>query len=191
MSEGAPSHTEYMREWRRRNAERVAAGERIPHGVNGYANYCCRCDVCRDAANAAGRERWANNPRDEQGRARHAERTRRYRERNVAQSDAASVPHGINGYANFQCRCEVCVKANSTYSLKRNRASMAVATNAGKPWTGADMQIAVEVDDQGRYVRTESAVAEMLGRSNAAVKMLRRRCSRDPRYLAAAGAARR
>lgn len=38
---------EFMRKWRRRNDKRPEL--EVPHGVNGYENYGCRCDVCEEA----------------------------------------------------------------------------------------------------------------------------------------------
>lgn len=62
--------------------------ELIPHGSNGYTNYACRCQACRDANAAAQRQlvaRWREN---------------------------GPVSHGVAGYRSG-CRCDTCKTAKS------------------------------------------------------------------------------
>lgn len=54
--------------------------------------------------------------------------------------------------------------------------------NRGKQWTGPDMEIALRAD------LTVQEAAKMLGRTYAAVKMMRHRCKSDPKYAAVVGA---
>lgn len=37
----------------------MAMADDIPHGLTGYRKYMCRCDVCREANNAYGRDQYA------------------------------------------------------------------------------------------------------------------------------------
>lgn len=69
-------------------ANRETPFEQIPHGTNGYTNYACRCQTCRDANAAAQRDlvaRWREN---------------------------GPVSHGVAGYRSG-CRCETCKTAKS------------------------------------------------------------------------------
>jgi len=69
---------------------RKADGQPPTHGLSGYRNYGCRCDVCRQAheanprANAQPRQPWS---------------------------------HGgtVTGYRKYGCRCSACVQANADY----------------------------------------------------------------------------
>ncbi|MET0786951.1 MAG: hypothetical protein ABWY25_09610 [Paenisporosarcina sp.] len=92
----------------------------IPHGtVNGYDNYNCRCDACREANRIAC-----------------APRQKAYRKRNLARgltahgklrtrrSPGQAPPHGT--YLRYQwrkdpCRCDACREANTEYKYQYNQ----------------------------------------------------------------------
>lgn len=75
-----------QRRARREQIEREGIPEAIPHGRTGYANWGCRCGVCK-AASAEIYQRRRNAPREE-------------------------VPHGPSGYVNWGCKCDTCRAAN-------------------------------------------------------------------------------
>lgn len=63
------------------------------HGMNGYSNLGCRCDVCRQANTA-----W-------QAKARARRR---------ATPIPSEVKHGSeNAYTNYSCRCDTCRKGHT------------------------------------------------------------------------------
>ena len=73
------------------------------HGVNGYLNFKCRCDVCREA-----------------NRQRSADQKVMRLEVGLPDGDAR---HGtLNGYSNWSCRCEPCKSAGAA-SNKAGRES--------------------------------------------------------------------
>lgn len=85
----------------------MAAKKRIrtpAEGLHGYGPYGngCRCDVCKEA-----------------NRKRRAEHRRPWQERLKAAKVAGivnvvdGIKHGIGGYCNFCCRCDVCVGARN------------------------------------------------------------------------------
>lgn len=60
------------------------------HGMSGYTNYGCRCDICRAAATAYRRKRTAER-------------------RLLLAADPTLVPHGrASTYGNWGCRCDPC-----------------------------------------------------------------------------------
>lgn len=69
------------------------------HGLNGYNNLNCRCDVCRAANRAYQRE---------------------YRRRQAKVLLAADDPrHGtVAAYTNYRCRCPRCREAQRTYAAQ-------------------------------------------------------------------------
>lgn len=75
------------------------------HGTyNGYTNYQCRCELCKDAGARLNKE---------QKRLRVT--------RGLADNDPR---HGTyNGYSNWRCRCEPCRRAASAYHGTRRKAS--------------------------------------------------------------------
>jgi hypothetical protein len=81
-------HAEYKRELRYRRARLTPYAE-IPHGLNGYQNYLCRCATCREANTACMREQQANRL-----------------QRPIA------AEHGLaTTYNNWGCRCRPCTEA--------------------------------------------------------------------------------
>lgn len=98
-----PVRTAEQRAWKESMRVKRAKGVPIPdhvHGLNGYNNYACRCEVCKAAA-AANQQ---------------AGNTRR---------SSAPIPehvHGTeNGYGNYRCRCEPCTAAWAAGSNARTR----------------------------------------------------------------------
>lgn len=74
----------------------------IPHGTyNGYSNYRCRCQPCRDAGAEYARKRKATL-------------------RAKAAADPSVLPHGtVRGYIDWDCRCAKCRGAYATYRYGR------------------------------------------------------------------------
>lgn len=68
--------------------ELVVAGlaEPTSHGPTGYEQGC-RCEDCRQG---------------------NADRHRRKRKRRVRRTPFELIPHGADGYTNYECRCEKC-----------------------------------------------------------------------------------
>lgn len=74
------------------------------HGINGYTNYGCRCEICKDAG---------------------TEHQRRYRQQ-LRDADVPTNVHGtINGYQNYGCRCDECraAAAKAKRDYKRRKAA--------------------------------------------------------------------
>jgi hypothetical protein len=115
----------------------------VKHGLSGYVDRGCRCDVCRAAksrANRLGRRRrvalvragLAEPPehgkssyenwgcRCETCSAAHAETMEAQRQRRAALIAAGAEPpsHGLSGYRHWGCRCDVCREA-ATLSERR------------------------------------------------------------------------
>ena len=94
------------RAWRAKNpeAQKAAVAKRmlkaketpahkIPHGLNGYVNYVCRCGVCTAAGSAAA----VYHAKKFLGKAK------------LLSHDL--IPHGKGGYHRYGCRCSVCTLA--------------------------------------------------------------------------------
>lgn len=144
---------------RRRTNPRPAA--LIPHGVSGYQKDHCRCEICK---------------------AGEAERRAKYRERRKAKDPRpfSLIPHGHSGYTVFACRCPTCMTAYANYCAARNVGAFS-APRYRYQWTGPELEIA------SRRELTAVQVAAMIGRSPAAVGMIRHRLKIDPRIDALAG----
>lgn len=86
--------------------ERALANGSIPHGTaNGYTNYRCRCDICRQAANAR------NNAAAKKASMSKARRR-----------GCPPDKHGTtSGYAYYACRCELC-RANQAAKWQARKA---------------------------------------------------------------------
>ena len=139
----------------------------ISHGtLYAYDKIGCRCGECTEVY--------------------RSDRVMKRRAR-AARATPQSVPHGLNGYAGWMCRCEICCAAHNAYTeanrsriyanLQRRHAhAIEGAVNHGKVWTGAEMEVASRPD------LTDSDVAEMLGRSIWAVINVRQRMRSEPKY---------
>jgi hypothetical protein len=68
------------------------------HGLSGYTNHACRCDVCRAGMTGYRRRRYADM---------RAERA--FVESQGRVFIVEGRQHGANTYRNHGCRCEVCV----------------------------------------------------------------------------------
>lgn len=73
------------------------------HGYGGYTNHKCRCDICRNAN------------REQRASARAFWRKERTQMRAAGfEHVVVGITHGISGYTNYSCRCNVCVSTNRT-----------------------------------------------------------------------------
>jgi hypothetical protein len=63
------------------------------HSDSMYVHGKCRCDICRKL-------------HTERGAANKAKRKK---------LPSTKIPHGLNGYRNYSCRCVTCVEANMAY----------------------------------------------------------------------------
>lgn len=79
------------------------------HGYSGYTNGC-RCEVCREAKAAYIR-----------GKRRRAALRRVLAERWGLFYVAQGIAHGIAGYQDHQCRCEVCRLAKAEATERETR----------------------------------------------------------------------
>lgn len=74
-----------------------------PHGsITRYFTQKCRCARCRKTAR---------------------EYTRGWREKNKL-LPAKQIPHGINGYENYGCRCKVCSTSKLAQRKEQRKAAM-------------------------------------------------------------------
>jgi hypothetical protein len=72
------------------------------HGMNGYRNLKCRCEICRAATTAYQRDY-----------------RRRLAEKGLPSGDSR---HGTeNGYNNYGCRCAECTDAHTRAARERSR----------------------------------------------------------------------
>ena len=81
------------------------------HGLSGYTNHRCRCDICRDALREYARD------------ARRAEGIPQRR-------PAGDIEHGLKGYWR-KCRCDICRAANRIYQAEHD--SRRKCLQCGKP----------------------------------------------------------
>jgi hypothetical protein len=116
------------------------------------------------------------------GRSESAVRHQRWRLRR-SQRDPSQIPHGLNGYNNYGCRCPLCSDANAQRTLqvadtahattrRRNAESRDRASQHGQPWTTKDLDLVVSSD------LPAPDLAAMLGRTVAAVREARRQATR-------------
>lgn len=90
-----------------------------PPGVHNYASYIagCRCTICR-----AAKAEYARNYR-----AAAAARRREAAEAGGVHV-APGISHGISGYRDSSCRCDVCFRAAKASRMRRDRRLAAVAS---------------------------------------------------------------
>lgn len=149
--------------------ERIRAGLEQPtsHGMEGYAQGC-QCEKCTRA-----------------NRERHREVRRK-----LASKDPSEIPHGLSGYCNYSCRCDVCraagkimnaastspVKpgAKAKYARSIQQQTRLTAHRLNQQWTGPELELAARRDITARQL------AVMIGRTYAAVAVMRRRLNREP-----------
>ena len=152
------------------------------HGSTGYSNYGCRCDVCVEA--------WRLRCNASDAAAR-----KRAEERRISGEEPPE--HGVRGFAYYGCRCEVCTSAHREDYRRRYAADEAfrekmrkryrenykdwqqesrqMAERYGEQWTGPELELAARGD------LTTRQLAQMLGRTFAAVDAMRNRIRRgDP-----------
>ncbi|QFG04826.1 hypothetical protein SEA_DOUG_48 [Mycobacterium phage Doug] len=160
---------EKARKRRERNREKLQGSYTgFTHGIGGYDNWGCRCEVCKAAAQknrAKYRAGLKTRPRDE-------------------------VPHGTaNGYNHWACRCDPCrtaaYAARSKYvdaaeyyakhEALQNERSRAFAHHHRDTWTGPELEIL------SRETLSLADAAQMLGRTLAACREMRRKLRVDPR----------
>jgi hypothetical protein len=132
---------------------------------------------------------------------------KQYRESRQKQLDTVQIAHGLDGYVNWNCRCEVCRRAHTSAVepaakrwRKRNRQAIGerdsrrfataqeqtreTASRHYCQWTGPELELAAREDLSAREV------AVMIGRTLAAVQYMRRRLKDDPKTVNLAGIAR-
>ena len=97
------ANSAYASNLRRSNSEKLTE-QAFDHGLSGYTNHCCRCDVCRAANSAYNRDH-------------HLAYKEKIAKRRMAASgvDPATINHGLTGYRNYSCRCDVCRDAVNAY----------------------------------------------------------------------------
>lgn len=162
------------REHVRREARRLASMD-VPHGVNGYRSWGCRCETCCTAR--------SQKLSSDAG-------SRRLR----ALAGSEDVPHGVNGYRSWGCRCETCRNGhrernrdqsrqprNRRRRTARNDRSRDTATNHGSDWTGPELELVA------RYDYSALELSLLLGRTIHAVETMRGELKRDPCKQALAG----
>jgi hypothetical protein len=134
----------------------------MTHGTPSAYKRGCRCGDCRAA-------KTAQNARQKQARMLR-----------LAAGDAADFKHGVSGYTNWGCRCEVCVAAARRDRQQRSRTShqwerkhqrarqqaksLDAAQRRGYPWTDAELGLAARRD------LTDAQVATMTGRTYFGVR---------------------
>jgi hypothetical protein len=94
----------------------VSTWQASDHGYLRYSFNRCRCDVCR-----AGKAEYARNRR-----AAAAE----LRKQATAAGQvyiAQGIRHGISGYRDASCRCDVCFRAAKAARVRRERRLAAMA----------------------------------------------------------------
>jgi hypothetical protein len=98
---------------------------------------------------------------------------------------AIGLRHGTKArYNRSGCRCDACRAAKAVDTAKRNqRRFTATADGAkrGQQWTGVEMEFALRED------LTIREIAKELGRTYAAVSVMRTKCRLEPKYIRAVG----
>lgn len=125
------------------------------------------------------------------GRTYAAVTTRRKLMKGYRPSPGEVRTHGLSGY-NRDCRCEICREAkradNSDFSGARailQQKSLGDAKRRGYQWTGPELELAARDD------LPVSEIAARLGRSYAAVTVIRHKIRTDPKTINVAGLARK
>lgn len=94
--------------------------------------------------------------------------------------------HGLGGYGRG-CRCETCAEAKRQYRQgheeKVKSATVPGARNARKEWTGPELEVAARDD------LSVTEIARRLGRTYAAVSVIRHKIRHDPKTINFAGIA--
>jgi hypothetical protein len=190
----------YSQEQRRKRRAAVEAGEaNFEHGYVGYTDWGCRCDVCK-AAKAGYQAGRGARP----GQAEYMKQYRRNRKASLTKGEA-QFKHGLGGYTNYGCRCEVCAKAYSAWRADNpdkqyhvthpekaaeaahrkvaewQRQTLEGATRYGLQWTGPELEVAARPD------LTAKQAALLIGRTYESVKNMRKKLERDPRTINVAG----
>lgn len=186
----------YNQEQHAKRLAAVEAGEAtFEHGYEGYTRWKCRCDPCRAA----------KSERQSRGDAKGY--MRRYRRARKTALDAGEIEinHGMSGYTNDGCRCEICRGAFRAYraenpdkqwsvqhpeeakayqqrkSKDRQAETLERAARHGQQWTGPELELAARDDLTARQV------ALMIGRTFNAVHNVRKKLKDDPKTIMVAG----
>lgn len=92
--------------------------------------------------------------------------------------DFYTRPSGLRDSECISCKRQLAV----SYRDKRQQESLARASRNGYVWTGAELELLATRDDLTRH-----ELAEMLGRTFAAVTLKRAQVKKDPKWMKAAG----
>jgi hypothetical protein len=156
------------------NAREVGAEKRRPPcGTLAKYDRGCRCDACRAATRQASAD-WRRTIRG-----RLSVQTSHTQSRAKAQTAAPDrIPHGLSGYLNYLCKCEVCTtaarKAGGEWQRSTNARLLDQARRHNSQWSGPELELASRTD------LSASQVAEMVGRTLWAVQTARRRLRDEP-----------
>lgn len=117
---------------------------------------------------------------------RDAERGKEPQEQQAGRTPSVQT-HGLGGYRRG-CRCVTCVEAKrkyrQDYEEKVKSATVPGARNARKEWTGPELEMAARDD------LSVKEIARRLGRSYAAVSVIRHKIRHDPKTINFVGLAR-
>lgn len=188
----------YNQEQRRKKLAAVEAGEAtFEHGYDGYTRWNCRCDTCRSAK--------AEYQSGRRGSTSGYMKKYRAARREAVAKGAVEVTHGLGGYTNDRCRCDICVDAFRTWRAENpdkqwhvqhpeeaNKAqrrklanwqaeTLEKAKRHSMQWTGPELELASRND------LTVREIALMLGRSYASVHNMRKKLKSDPKTIMVAG----
>jgi hypothetical protein len=194
---------QYGQEQRRKRAEAVERGEAdFAHGLAGYTSWGCRCEVCKTAK--------AEYQAGHRSGGKQAEYMKEYRRNRKASLSKGEVQfkHGLGGYTNYGCRCDVCAESYKAWRADNpgkqyhvthpeeaaeaahrkveewQRQTLEGATRYGLQWTGPELEVAARTD------LTAREAALLIGRTYASVKNMRRKLAGDPKTINLAGIAR-
>ena len=108
----------------------------------------CKCKICTDG----------NTARVNRGKMDRAQREPQV--------------HNASTYANWGCKCDVCVIDNRRVMDAKRRAA-GEGSNSKSEWTEDELALITKRDATGRYLRTALSLALDLGRSVGAVNQKR------------------
>ena len=127
----------------------VFPGTGFKHGITGYSNHQCRCDVCKSAA----QKKWQSEKKNLFGKEPPKHGTHRSysiygcrcdicvnarmksRDDYKAKLNGREPPkHGMTGYDIYGCRCDICVSAKNQSHLKRRNNPEIIIQEKERGW---------------------------------------------------------